>query len=151
MRNTFAALLGLLLLGASPLLASTSLTVTASYTYSATGSLDTTQTPPAFPACSSTVTANCITGFNIYDVTSTKTLIGTIPNAASPSGKQTVSDTFIKTYAPGTYQIDATCAYKDANGNAAEGPASASVPFTVNATAVPGAPTITVTVTVTTP
>lgn len=138
------------LLLAVPAFGSTSLTVNATYVYSATGALDTTQTPPAFPACSSTVTTNCITGFNVYDVTSTKTLIGTIPNSTTPTGKQNVSDTFVKTYTPGNYSIDATCAYKDANGNAAEGPASSPVPFTVNAAAVPGSPSITVTVTVTT-
>jgi hypothetical protein len=131
--------------------AATTLTVSLTYTYSTTGAVDTSKAPAAFPGCTTTLTTNCITGFNVYDTTTTRTLIGTVPNSSNPSGQQTMTDAFIPaTYAAGSHTIVATTAYKDANGAAQESTDSSPFTFTVPVVANPGAPSVTVTVTVNT-
>jgi hypothetical protein len=93
----------------------------------------------SWPVCTATVTTNCIAGFNIYDTTTTKTLIGTLPNPASPSGTVTVIGnlTFPSVPALGSHIAVASTAYVDSLGNKGESAASAPAPFQVQ----PPAPT----------
>lgn len=122
----------------APSLFATTVNVSLSYTYSATAAVDSSND---YPACTATVTTNCVTGFNIYDTTgSTPVLIGKISNAATPSGLQTVTQTFTlsnPTY--GTHTAVATTAYIGPSGTAAESADSAPQSFTINPAA-PNAP-----------
>lgn len=119
----------------APSLFATTLTVSLGYTYSSSGQVDSSND---YPACSATVTTNCVTGFNVYDTTgSTPVLIGKIPNASTPTGSQTVIGTFTlsnPTY--GSHTAVATTAYIGPSGTAAESADSAPATFTIN----PGAP-----------
>ena len=87
------------------------------------------------------MTTGCVTGFNIYDVTSGNTvLLGTVPNGSNPSGQQIVTSILtLDNPTIGTHTIYARAAYVGSNGVHAESTNSPTATFTVNAAA-PNAP-----------
>lgn len=106
------------------------LTVTLTYTYSSTGTVDASNN---YPPCSATVTKLCVSGFNIYDVTTGRVLIGTIVGPTAASGQQTlVQDLPLNNATYGTHTAVATAAYNDASGASLESADSLSTTFIVN-------------------
>ena len=112
-----------------------------SYTYSATSQVDANNN---WPACTATITTECVTGFNVYDTTgSTPVLLGKVPNSQTPSGAQTMTFTFTATgLAYGTNTAVETTAYIGSGGTSAESADSAPATFTVPAPGSPGPPAI---------
>jgi hypothetical protein len=122
----------------APNIYATSLTISLTYTYSTTGSIDANNN---YPACTQAVTTNCITGFNVYDTTgSTPALIAKLPNASPASGTVGIIQTVTLTGpTPGTHTAVARTAYIGADGTAAESVDSAPTTFVIPAPA-PSAP-----------
>jgi len=117
--------------GQAPALYATSLSVTLNYTYSTSTSVD---SAGDYPPCTSTITKNCVTGFNVYDTTnSTPVLLGKVPNPSVASGTEQASSTLTMTNpTPGTHTAIARTAYIGSGGTAAESVDSAPANFQIN-------------------
>jgi len=122
----------------APNIYASTLTISLTYTYSTTSTIDSNND---YPACTSTITTNCVTGFNVYDTTgSTPVLLVKLPNASPASGTVTViGSATLNSPTPGTHTAVATTAYIGDNGTAAESAYSASTTFIIAAPA-PAAP-----------
>lgn len=120
MKNFAIAAVALLMLAAAvPAKAQQSgdLSVYFNYLYSGTSTIDSSGN---FPACVSAV-KSCVSGFNIYDVTSGRVKLGSINNPAGASGSiQVTGDLTLTNVAYGTHSIVATAAYYDGNGDPGE-------------------------------
>jgi len=131
--------------GQAPALYATTLDVTMTYTYSSTTSIDSGNN---YPACTGSVTVNCVTGFNIYDTTkSTPVLLGKVPNPSPASGTTSASATLTLTNpTPGSHTAVARTAYIGGGGTAAESVDSAPATFQIQAIAPVAPASLTITV-----
>ncbi|MDE1940610.1 MAG: hypothetical protein KGI66_00635 [Patescibacteria group bacterium] len=133
MKKLQAILLGVVLTFAcATFLGAATLTVQLTYTYSTTTTVDANGN---WPACSATVKSTCINGFKVYQSDVTPFVaVGTINNAATPSGTQTFSqDLTDSSLSYGAHAIEATTLYIDSSGAAKETTYSASAPFVYDA------------------
>lgn len=123
----------------APPLSAATLQISLGYTYSTTASIDSSND---YPACTATITTSCVSGFNIYDTTSsTPVLLGKVPNASPASGPTTVVGSITLTNpTPGNHTAVARTAYIDSGGQAAESADSAPATFQI-ASPAPLAPT----------
>ena len=92
----------------------------------------------AIPACSATVTADCISGFRLYDTTVTpRVLLATVPNPANASGAMTGIEHTVTGYNHlGNSTAVATATFIDRSGGTGESGDSNVATFQVK----PGAP-----------
>src|SRR5579875_2971647 len=125
--------------GGMPLMAAT-VSGTLQYTYASGPQPDSNNN---WPACSTSITTECVTGFKVYDITNSSSplVIGSLLNANNPTGTQTLSFQFtVNNYAYGQHTLVATTVAVNATGGAIESAYSAATIATYAAPSAPGAP-----------
>lgn len=118
--------------GGVPMLHAATVTVKATYTFSATNTVDASGN---WPACSATITSTCVSGFKVYDsTTSTYSVIGILNTPTTPSGTQTFQQNFTdNTLTYGSHSAVATTMYVDSSGATKETAYSAPTNYVYSA------------------
>lgn len=82
------------------------------------------------PACTVSLTTNCLNGFILYDITGTRRVAATIPNPGSPSGSMTITGSYTET-ATGRHTVVVTAVWVLTGGGTLESADSNSATFQV--------------------